>query len=230
MKEEAILKINKMGRAAAIVSKIAYVFAIMAFIIFMAGTIALFCLPKSLLSCELSSNADVSIDISGLKNGTMEWSKEQQEELQNGMEHAISDNEITSYAIDSHVLTIQSSIDRITITLPELIYTFLFCILEIGLALLNIIFVHRLAKAFTGCASPFEENVIAKMQHLAVSLIPWALLSESADRAFSHMMGRGDYNPFVLNLAPVCMVLIIFMLTYIFKYGARLQQESDETL
>lgn len=230
MKEEAILKINKMGRFAAALSKIAYVCSIIIFVVFTAGTIALFCLPKSLLSCELSSDAAVSIDISGLKNGTMEWSKKQQEEIQNSMENAISGNEIKSYSIDSHVLTIQSAIDKITITLPTLIYTFLFCILEIGLALLNIIFVHRLAKAFAGCTSPFEENVIAKMQHLAVSLIPWALLSESADRAFSHMMGRGDYNPFVLNLAPVCMVLIIFMLTYIFKYGAKLQQESDETL
>lgn len=226
MKEEAILKINKMGKIAAIVSQIAKVISMIVFIVVTAGTIAMFFMPKQLLSCSISPDVTASIDISGFKNG--EFSEENQRRIKN----EFAENEHfknMDFSIDARSFTITGSWDKIHISLSDVISALLWCIVEILLTLINIIFIHRLAKAFEGCTSPFEENVITRMQHLAISLIPWGLLSQSADRAISHMLGQSA-PPIAVSLAPICMALIIFMLAYIFKYGARLQQESDETL
>lgn len=228
MKEEAIKKINKMGRFAAIVSQIAKVFVATVFIVFTVATIALFFLPKQSISCSIYTDVAASIDISGFKNGTMEWSKERQQKLKDEFSN---NKEFAKYdiAVNAHGLSIKGPLDTIGVTLSDIIQLFLWCTLELGMTWISIIFVHRLAKAFENCTSPFEGNVITKMQQLAFSLLPWCLLTQSADRALSHMLWRNT-SPIAVNVSPIFMVLIIFMLTYIFKYGAKLQQESDETL
>ena len=67
-------------------------------------------------------------------------------------------------------------------------------------------------------------------QNLAYSLIPWAFFTTVSDGMVTGMMtGKTQFNVGV-DLGMVLVIVIIFALTYIFKYGAVLQQESDETL
>ena len=80
------------------------------------------------------------------------------------------------------------------------------------------------------CQTPFEENIIKKLQYLAYSLIPWAFFTSVSDSMTSGMMTGNVQVNVGVNLGMVLVIVIIFALTYIFKYGAVLQQESDETL
>lgn len=75
-------------------------------------------------------------------------------------------------------------------------------------------FAHKFAKSLEECNSPFEENVIKCMKNFGISLIPWVIFT---------FVTSG-------SLILALIVLVIFLLMSIFKYGAQLQQEADETL
>jgi hypothetical protein len=91
-------------------------------------------------------------------------------------------------------------------------------------------FASSLCKAFRDCETPFEDNVIKKMQNLAYSLIPWVFVSAATDSVVSSLTTNMVAITFGIDFGVVLIILIVFALVYIFKYGAVLQQESDETL
>ena len=70
-KEDAILKINKLGNAGNIIVKIMKVFVIIGFVFTLLGAIAVMALPKNLFKMDLGSTADITIDVSG-KVGTLD--------------------------------------------------------------------------------------------------------------------------------------------------------------
>lgn len=81
--------------------------------------------------------------------------------------------------------------------------------------LIVVIFAGKLAKALEKCQSPFEESVTKAMKHFAFSLIP---------------VGFTFVTNGSINLTMVLIILAVIIFSYIFNYGAKLQQESDETL
>ncbi len=81
--------------------------------------------------------------------------------------------------------------------------------------LIVVIFAGKLAKALEKCQSPFEESVTKAMKHFAFSLIP---------------VGFTFVTNGSINLTMVLIILAVIIFSYIFSYGAKLQQESDETL
>lgn len=85
----------------------------------------------------------------------------------------------------------------------------------VAFTLIVVIFAGKLAKALETCQSPFEESVTKAMKHFAFSLIPagFTFVTEGS-----------------INLTMVLIVLAVIIFSYIFSYGAKLQQESDETL
>ena len=99
------------------------------------------------------------------------------------------------------------------------------------MALVTLFFVGALCKAFRYCESPFEENVIKKMQNLAISLIPWTIISSIAESFVTNLLNVGRFEFGIgVDFNVVLVIALIFVLVYIFKYGAVLQRESDETL
>lgn len=87
--------------------------------------------------------------------------------------------------------------------------------LACALALISVIFAGSLAKALEKCESPFEAGVSKAMKNFGISLIPMALMYLCADG---------------VNMTMALLVIAIIIFSYIFSYGAQLQQESDETL
>lgn len=79
-----------------------------------------------------------------------------------------------------------------------------------------LIFAKRLAKALEACSSPFEEEVLKRMKTFGIALAVWA-------GAVLLMNG-------ISGLFAAFVVIIVLLFISIFKYGAQLQQESDETL
>ncbi len=75
-----------------------------------------------------------------------------------------------------------------------------------------------------------EKNVIKKMQYFAYSLVPWAVVSMISDSIRESILNNKLSVMFSIDLGVVLIVLVVLLLVHIFKYGAVLQQESDETL
>ena len=99
-----------------------------------------------------------------------------------------------------------------------------------AMTIVTISFAESLCKAFRDCTSPFDTKVIKKMQNLAISLIPWTIILSIIDSTMDSFLAGGLRLSLSIDLGVVLVVLIVFVLVYIFKYGAVLQQESDETL
>ena len=95
----------------------------------------------------------------------------------------------------------------------------------------TLFFVASLCKALRYCETPFSEDIVQRIRRVAWSLIPWALLGGGNFQSPFEMLTDGSIDVFVgINLETVLLILIIFALSFIFRYGAMLQQESDETL
>lgn len=77
-------------------------------------------------------------------------------------------------------------------------------------------FAKALCKSLEKCDSPFQEDVVQKMKNFAISLIPWGVFC----------VGAGG----VSAVGIVFIVIIVCLFSAIFKHGAELQRESDETL
>ena len=97
--------------------------------------------------------------------------------------------------------------------------------------LVMLYFLGSLMKEFKRCDTPFSEGVIRKMTNFAWSLVPMAVLS-----GFSGRINVGSLKAFsadlsyTINLSVMLVILVIFALVQVFKYGAALQQQADETL
>ena len=75
-------------------------------------------------------------------------------------------------------------------------------------------FAVRFSKTLEICNSPFEENVLADMKKLGISLIPFGIFT---------LVTTG-----VSGLVLVLIIMLVILFINIFKYGAELQQESDD--
>ncbi len=126
-------------------------------------------------------------------------------------EIASEDDGIEKYTFDAHFNAPNSTIFRYGVAGACFAAAIYF-----AFTLIVVIFAGKLAKALEKCQSPFEESVTKAMKHFALSLlIPLAF-----------MIGEKG----ILNLSVFLAILAVIIFSYIFSYGAKLQQESDETL
>lgn len=236
MKQEAILKINKMGKIASIITVIAKIFIIIALIGVFALTVAAGFIPKDFLT--VSGDSRIQVDINFASFGKMLTDEEViqgrqnvenilEEEAADGADYSINAIDINHDGIYVDVTTATNNID---FNLHNLVWVLLFCTFYLAMTLVTLFFIGFLFKAFQNCESPFEQNVIKKMRNLAFSLIPWTVLSSVSDTVIGSFFSKGFQISFGIDLKIVMAVLIILALAYIFQYGAILQQESDETL
>ena len=109
----------------------------------------------------------------------------------------------------------------------------------IASAIVALVMFLKLSDAFRVCRSPFDEAVIRRMNIFAWTLIVCAVVgsfagsaAQSAVMAFQNAgihVGAKNFGV-SLDLYPIFAALIVFFLCMIFRYGAQLQQEADETL
>lgn len=231
MKQNAISKINQMGQVGGYLTLVAKILIIIAIIACLAGAIIFKIIPEEFVSVEVSENALVNVDLASLG---LSLSEEDIQMIQedasaydvNGENYYLQDMQVTEDAIQIHTIT-----DGFTLRLESLSWIFLAGALNIGMALVTLFFVGALCKAFRYCESPFEENVIKKMQNLAISLIPWTIISSIADSFVTNILKVGSFEFGIsVDSNVILVIILIFVLVYIFKYGAVLQRESDETL
>lgn len=132
-----------------------------------------------------------------------------------------------SYEDDSFVFKCVT--DGPVFSSKTLIYAYILILVAVAFTFLSFFFAGFLFRAFAKCESPFDKRIIVRMRLFAFSLLPWAAFSSIQSYLLSKLLGYANVN-FSINLTVIFTVLVIFALTYIFKYGAVLQKESDETL
>lgn len=239
-KEEAIKRINQMGHAGQIVALITRIGLIIGIAALLIGVIVIALLPKGFLTVEADGVATVEIDM-GKIGYTI--SEQERADIERAMENGsytmkINGFEVVEFGDDYKPTEVVGNTIRLTGTgegevfdLHSMVWPLCILLVTLVLALVSCIFAGSLCKEFRNCSSPFEEGIIVKMRNLAFSLFPWTLLSSGTETMAWDMANFKQFEFHVeLNLGMLFIALIVLALSYVFRYGAVLQQESDETL
>lgn len=236
MKEQAIQKINKVGKAGHIVTLVCRIVLIVGIAALAIGMIVMAFVPRGALTLQSKAEATFQIDLNAMNRSL---SKEQVDRINRGdtgyysfayIESSGRQYDMTEISATTEGVLVKGDGEETTLDLHRLSYTLLPVLITLVCALVCMIFAGRLCKAFHRCETPFEENVIQKLQQLAYSLVPWTVFSSLADGTIDSLLTGQLRLYFNINVGMIVTVLLVFLLVVVFKYGAVLQQESDETL
>ena len=143
----------------------------------------------------------------------------------------INDRDLSEFGIakkDGGII-INAKTNDIVFSIGRVILALSATLLLLAAATVMLFMLKNLMKALKNCETPFAENVISSMTKFAYSLIPTVVIGTICNGVWE-MLRKGSRFSFSVNLGTILLVAVVFILVVIFKYGAQLQQESDETL
>ena len=126
-------------------------------------------------------------------------------------------------------LLINAKTNEITISMKRVIIALIAGFLFLGAVTVSLYKVKALMKSLRECQTPFSDEVIKNMTKFANSLVVVVVL-EILLSGFWSSIKTGMKYEISFNLGSVLLVAVIYILIIVFKYGAQLQRESDETL
>lgn len=221
-------KVNKIGKAGRAVSIILIVLlSIGAFGLLVGGVICA-ALPKDAVQVSVQPNVDVLVNksLAGEDWGRIdELLTEAQGKVGEEFEGVTLDK--TEDGLMVHV----SDLDELkSFNIQDALKAICAGLIGIASAIVTVVMFLKLCDAFKTCRSPFDEPVIQRMNIFAWTLIVCAVVGAFAKGAVSAAMAGLGKMSFDLSLTPIFTALVVFFLCMIFRYGARLQREADETL
>lgn len=237
MKNSAINRIKTFGKAGYIVTVFAKIFMILALVACMAAMIVLAVIPEDFVTLSFDSKAKVVVDLEAIGQTIPENFSEQLKfndsgNIQTDANFSINGAryEVDSAVADGDKLNVEATAEGMQFSIHNLWWIVLAAIINVALTLVVVFFIGSLCKAFRDCSTPFEENIIKKMNNLGFSMIPMAFVSSITNSVIQSISSNRIYLNWNVDLTVVIAILLVFAMAYIFKYGAMLQQESDETL
>lgn len=230
MKNENIMKINMLGKISRIILIIMKIALIIGIVGCLFASVVTLALPKDeVFTATGTASAQITVDdstkffitsdiinIGGIKFSTM--NKLQKYEDKWGIFGTDVNVKVDETESNGKVIyDITADLDAKNS--KSIVFTmFLTCIIGAvfcAIMLVVVIFGGKLAKALETCESPFEDNVIKSIRNFAFSLIPLAVV----------YLSEGG-----INATAIVLIIAVIIFSYIFRYGAELQKESDETV
>ena len=232
-------KVNRIGKAGRIVSIILIVLISIGAFGLLIGGIVCAVLPEDTVEVSFRPNADVLVGRSILGQ---EWSRI--DEIVAEAQEALTGKygEVIQFEKTDRGLLIR--LDRLmeegeVFRLRNALGAIWAGLVGIASAIVALVMFLKLSDAFRVCRSPFDEAVIRRMNIFAWTLIVCAVVgsfagsaAQSAVMAFQNAgihVGAKNFGV-SLDLSPIFAALIVFFLCMVFRYGAQLQKEADETL
>lgn len=214
MKNETIGKINSIGKVSRIVAKIARIASLIgAIACLVVGVVGLF-IPKNAMQFNGTASGKLSLNTKFVEDADIDEGNDKHSFL--GADFEINakesrDSDIQHVEIEASASNVNGNILKLFVSSVGFISA-VFC----GLLWIVMRFVVRFSKTLEICNSPFEENVLADMKKLGISLIPFGIFTLATSG--------------ISAIALILLIMVVMLFINIFKYGAELQQESDDTV
>lgn len=224
-------KVNRIGKAGRIVSIILIVLLGIGALGLLIGGIACAVLPQDVVTVSLRPVVDVKVDkeLMGAEWANMDkMLADAQKQVGEEFEGAGVALEKTDSGLLVHVDP-KDEADA-TFGLRDANRAIWAGLVGIASAIVTLVMFLKLCQAFDACRTPFDEPVIKRMTTFAWTLIVCAVVSCFARGSVSAILSGWQRVSFNLNLTSVFTALFVFFLCMIFRYGAQLQKEADETL
>lgn len=232
MKEESIAKINKFGKIASRVTTFVKVCLIIAMVGVSIAIVVMAALPKDLVKFEINGNAKIQVDPStvNVKISDDDMSKIKDEVQSGDLTVGTTDYQQVKVEKEDELVVVTGTSETKVISLRDLVAPLVTVLVAVIAVFVTTVFAGKLFKAIRDCETPFSVEVIGRLNKFAYSFIPWIFLPSIAESCMEAVFTRSTNIKVSINLETLLIVLTIFALVNIFKYGAILQQESDETL
>ncbi len=219
MKNENVAKINKLGKISRIFINIMRVIVVIGLVIVPIAGAMVMMIPNDSLKATGSGYAQIIVEDNKVLEEIVDLRFEETDldakfwgmniKLLVNEERDADDNRVVSFEGEIKELSVKQ-IKLMAIISAFAAELFLVCVL------IALSYAKKLAIALENCNSPFEEEVLRRMKGFGIALAVWA--------GIVLLLGG------ISGIAAVFVVLIVLLFISIFKYGAQLQQESDETL
>ncbi|MGN1095490.1 MAG: DUF2975 domain-containing protein [Eubacteriales bacterium] len=145
---------------------------------------------------------------------------------------SVSDTELNEMELysDGDKIYMDTSTKYFTFTIKHIIVG-LATALVYAVSIIVIMFIARnLFKGFQKCDSPFSDNILKKMRVFSISLLCGAVLTSVAQSFANSFIYPSDGVHICIAWGMVIAFAVAACLCTVFRYGAQLQKESDETL
>ncbi len=236
-------KVNRIGLLGKIVSIVLIVLMAVSCVALVASGIILAALPDDSVTVGMTTNMDIQVNKNLMGPYFHQIRDEDMEKINasiriNGDEFS----EMTAEKTETGLL-FNGSTDRITFQIGRLTSAAIAGLIYCACLLVVFVFLLRLSDAFRTCDTPFSDLVIKRMSVFAWVLLGGAAVSAVAEGVVNTLLSRNLDLEFAINpvgmdtgfhvsvnFAPIFIALIVLFLTIIFRYGAQLQQQADETL
>lgn len=217
-------KINTFGKVAKILTMIAIVFMLVAEGFLLVGGVIAAVVPKDsvTVNSESSTEVNVNTDYFGMDGDAFYVNM-------GGSKLYIGDLGNDSYDIKNQngSINLNCNAQSKHYDLNTALLWIICQMAALAAIITALYFFRSLMKQFMVCDTPFSEGVVKKMRTFAIALIPCMAVYHGVSAVKNNILGNGGSLNLTLS---VVFVLVIFVLTMIFKYGAELQKEHDETV
>ena len=232
MKAEIIAKVNQIGKAGLIITRICQVCLWIGVVACILSGIVLSFIPDDMIAIHMEPKATGEVNMpeiagtlteNGKSNTT--WGDVESSLKVDGMEYGVVDVRQTEKGVE-----IEADTDAYTIHFRSIANTVFLAAVYGVVCLVVMHFVGVVCKKFKECDTPFSDDIVTALRNLAISLIPMTVFSTLTESVMNSII-TGNVNIVLgVDLTTVLMILLIILLYMIFRYGTMLQQESDETL
>ena len=229
MNNQLVRRMNTVGKVGRIITIIVIVLAIIASVAMAAAAVVVTVLPEDTISVNVSAQADVVLSdkIFGAINDTIvkEVNSSAPKQIDVGIGgvkvQAENDNGNAVIHADAEKFHLESGM------LAPYIWIAMFnCIAFVVCAF----FFNGLMKELSAAPSPFTEGVVRKMKFFALAILAASVATSLVNSFIPLLLTSGHIYTLSFNFISIIAVVIIFVLATVFRYGAQLQKESDETL
>ena len=236
MENSNIKKINTAGLVGYILSIILIIGAFVAIVALVLCTIGAVTISDNDINVKIATNVEIDsagnfldkigsfISIDGIDdlNALTEDAKD-------GIK--VNDGDLSELQIQEkdNGFVVNAKTNEITISMKRIVVALIAGLVFLGFVTYALFTVKALMKALKGCSTPFSEEVIKRMTRFSYAIICVVVLNTLLSGCWSSLTTKFTYK-ININLESVLFVAVIYILVVVFKYGAKLQQESDETL
>ncbi len=217
MKNENVVKINNLGKVSRILIIIARIINMIAIVCLPIVCIVLLMLPDNSIIITGSATARIIIDDEDLPEHAIRIDEQDFDGkiLGTALKWIVTDEGTVD---GKHEFSINGGINDLTGKQLKYIALVLAVCGEVILICLYIAltFAQKLAKALENCNSPFEDEVLRRMKAFGIALAVWAS---------SVVLLKG-----ISGIFAAFVVIVVLLFISVFKYGAQLQQQADDTV
>ena len=220
-------KINIFGKVGKIITTVLIVLLLVAEGFLLTGGVIVALVPKEAVTADVTGTADVRVDanVFGVDANNQLAVKAGGGKIVLG---DLGEKAKADIDVKDGVIQMQLGVKNMHFNLWDALKLIIFSMFSLAAVIVALYFFKALMKEFSLCDTPFSDGVIRKMRNFAIALIPTMLLSSLFKSVAGGMLA--DRFTFDFDLLPVAFVVVVFVLTAIFRYGAQLQREHDDTV